>query len=241
MTWSISVSFIWPGICVKNTQKYQTDAQGVTLIISLLSSLELKYVLSNASHHGKQDYTALFETTASALEFALGSVLWSEVLSAYAKHAQLSKQPRGQLASPELNLEPKPWIRKGPILQEACLFTAKTEVFILTHGCCLILDIEKRINICTIWWSQNNTNSCQTNYIDNTLTPYDFNFDHLFGIYMWQPTVSILTPSYCSGATGLRYCRTMQQIAQSVSTNISQGIHTKCVHSMWQIKYQSKP
>ena len=33
-------------------------------------------------------------------------------MSAYTKHAQLSKQPRSQ-ASPELNLKLKPWIRKG--------------------------------------------------------------------------------------------------------------------------------
>ena len=39
---------------------------------------------------------ALFETMASALDSASGSILSSEALSEYAKHTQLSKQLQGQ-------------------------------------------------------------------------------------------------------------------------------------------------
>ena len=57
--------------------------------------------------------TALFESTASALDSASGSVLSSE---AQAKHGQMSKQPR---AKPELNLKSKT-LHNFPVVLNLC-------------------------------------------------------------------------------------------------------------------------
>ena len=54
---------------------------------------------------------ALVETTASALDLALSSILVSEARRAYAKHAHMSKQPQAKLVWAESKAEAVVWKR----------------------------------------------------------------------------------------------------------------------------------